>query len=41
MMPTGATFRDEAGKRLADFKRIKTEEVRGAAFDNSVKTDGL
>ncbi len=28
MMPTGATFRDEDGKRLADFKRIKGEEAR-------------
>ena len=27
MMPTGATFRDEDGKRLADFKRIKGEEA--------------
>lgn len=31
MMPTGATFRDEDGKRLADFKRVKEEEVRLAA----------
>ncbi len=28
LMPTGATFRDEDGKRLADFKRIKGEEAR-------------
>jgi len=38
MMPTGATFRDEDGKRLADFKRIKTEEARPAEFDNGVAT---
>jgi predicted DNA-binding transcriptional regulator YafY len=41
MMPTGATFRDEEGKRIADFKRIKSEEVRMADFDTSVKTDRL
>jgi predicted DNA-binding transcriptional regulator YafY len=39
MMPTGATFRAEDGKRLADFKRIKGEEVRAAEFDNSVTTE--
>lgn len=27
IMPTGATFRDEDGKRLADFRRVKEEEV--------------
>ena len=27
LSPTGAAFRDEPGKRLADFKRIKGEEV--------------
>lgn len=27
MIPTGATFRDEDGKRLSDFKRIKSEEA--------------
>ena len=41
MMPTGATFRDEDGKRLADFKRIKAEEARPAEFDTSVKTERL
>jgi predicted DNA-binding transcriptional regulator YafY len=30
MKPTGATFREEDGKRLADFKRIKREETRQA-----------
>jgi len=39
MMPTGATFRDEDGKRLADFKRIKAEEARPAEFDNGVNTE--
>ena len=38
MMPTGATFRDEDGKRLADFKRIKGEEARLAKTDNSITT---
>ena len=28
MMPTGATFRDENGKRLADFRRVKGEECK-------------
>lgn len=32
MTPTGATFRDEEGKRLTDFKRIKSEEVRFRAL---------
>ena len=27
LTPTGAAFRDEPGKRLADFKRIKGEEA--------------
>ncbi len=31
LAPTGASFRDEAGKRLADFKRLKGEEVMRAA----------
>ena len=31
MIATGATFRDEAGKRLADFKRMKGEQARLAA----------
>lgn len=39
MMPTGATFRDEDGKRLADFKRIKSEEVRPAELDHRVTTE--
>ena len=39
MMPTGATFRHEDGKRLADFKRIKGEEARAAEFDNGVTTE--
>lgn len=39
MMPTGATFRDEAGKRLADFRRIKAAEVRQAQFDDGIKTE--
>ncbi|MBY0421802.1 MAG: WYL domain-containing protein, partial [Parvularculaceae bacterium] len=30
MTPTGATFRDEDGKRLVDFKRIKSEEAHSA-----------
>lgn len=30
MMPTGATFRHEDGKRLADFKRIMGEHARPA-----------
>lgn len=29
MAPTGATFRDEDGKRLADFKRLRGAEARG------------
>ena len=41
MTPTGATFRDEDGKRLADFKRIKAEEARPTEFDNGVKTERL
>jgi predicted DNA-binding transcriptional regulator YafY len=41
MLPTGATFRDEDGKRLADFRRIKTEEVSRAAFGNGVATERL
>ena len=41
MIPTGATFRDEDGKRLTDFKRIKGEEARPAEFDNSIKTERL
>ncbi|MEQ1510764.1 MAG: YafY family protein [Sphingopyxis sp.] len=40
-MPTGATFRHEDGKRIADFKRIKGEEARMAKFDTSVKTERL
>lgn len=41
MTPTGATFRHEDGKRLTDFKRIKSEEVRAAAFNTGVKTERL
>jgi predicted DNA-binding transcriptional regulator YafY len=41
MMPTGATFRHEDGKRLVDFKRIKSEELRMAEFDTSVKAERL
>ena len=41
LMPTGATFRDEDGKRLADFKRIKGEEARSAEFENSAQTERL
>jgi predicted DNA-binding transcriptional regulator YafY len=41
MMPTGATFRHEDGKRIADFKRIKGEEARMAEFDPSGKTETL
>jgi hypothetical protein len=41
MMPTGATFRHEDGKRLSDFKRIKSEEVRMTEFDNGTKTERL
>jgi predicted DNA-binding transcriptional regulator YafY len=39
MVPTGATFRDEDGKRLADFRRTKAEEARPAAHDNGVRTE--
>lgn len=28
VIPTGATFRDEQGKRLTDFRQIKAEEAR-------------
>jgi predicted DNA-binding transcriptional regulator YafY len=38
MMPTGATFRDEDGKRLGDFKRVKGEEVRFADGASDVTT---
>lgn len=31
LAPTGATFRDEEGKRLADFKRIKSKEAERSA----------
>ncbi|MDY7526293.1 helix-turn-helix transcriptional regulator [Sphingomonas sp. 10B4] len=31
MIATGATFRDEAGKRLADFKHMKGEQAQHAA----------
>jgi predicted DNA-binding transcriptional regulator YafY len=41
MMTTGATFRHEDGKRIADFKRIKSEEVRIAEFETSTKTELL
>jgi predicted DNA-binding transcriptional regulator YafY len=41
MVPTGATFRHEDGKRLADFKRIKSEEARLAEFDNGATAEGL
>lgn len=41
MMPTGATFRDEDGKRLGDFKRIKGEEARSAELDNGIRTERL
>lgn len=37
MTPTGATFRDEDGKRHADFKRIKSEEARSAEVDNTAR----
>jgi hypothetical protein len=40
MRPTGAIFRAEDGKRLADFKRIKGEEVRAAEFDKAPKPNG-
>jgi hypothetical protein len=45
MMPTGATFRDEDGKRLADFKRVKGEEARpaeviGVSEPNGCDPDG-
>jgi hypothetical protein len=39
MMPTGAIFREEDGKRLADFKRIKREEARLAAVEKGVATE--
>jgi predicted DNA-binding transcriptional regulator YafY len=41
MIRTGATFRHEDGKRITDFKRIKSEEARMARFDTSVKTDRI
>jgi predicted DNA-binding transcriptional regulator YafY len=41
MTSTGTTFRHEDGKRLADFKRIKSEEARMAAFDISLQTERL
>lgn len=40
MMQTGATFRDEDGKRLADFKRIKGDEAR-LTESKSVTTERL
>lgn len=39
MMPTGAIFRHEDGKRLSDFKRIKSEEARSAEFDNGATAE--
>ncbi len=39
MVPTGAVFRDEDGKRLADFKRVKDEEARRAGIDDGVTTE--
>jgi predicted DNA-binding transcriptional regulator YafY len=39
--PTGATFRDEDGKRLADFKRVKGEGARLAEADKGVRTERL
>lgn len=41
MMPTGTMFRDEDGKRLADFRRVKGDEARLAAVDYSVTTERL
>jgi predicted DNA-binding transcriptional regulator YafY len=41
MVPTGATFRHEDGKRLADFKRIKGAETRAAEFDTTLKIERL
>lgn len=41
MMPTGATFRDEDGKRLADFRRVKGEEVRLAEVNGGIGTERL
>ena len=41
LMPTGATFRDEDGKRLADFKRVKGEEVRLGEVAKGVGTERL
>lgn len=41
MMPTGAIFCDEDGKRLADFKRIKAEEVRLAGFHDGAIIERL
>jgi predicted DNA-binding transcriptional regulator YafY len=38
---TGATFRDEDGKRLADFKRIKSEEAGAPGFDNKIGAERL
>ncbi len=39
LMPTGAIFWDEDGKRLADFKRTKAEEVRQAGFHDGAMTE--
>ena len=41
MAPTGATFRDEEGKRLADFKRLKGEEAHRGESDVVAKGLGL
>jgi len=41
MAPTGATFRDEDGKRLADFKRLRGEEAHREESDVAAKGLGL
>jgi predicted DNA-binding transcriptional regulator YafY len=41
MTLTGATFRDEDGKRLSDFKRIKGEELRSASLGEGIKAERL
>lgn len=39
MTPTGAMFRDEDGKRLADFKRLKGEQARLGEVGSSITTE--
>jgi hypothetical protein len=41
MMLTGATYRGEDEKRLADFNLVKGEEARLAEVDKDVRTERL